>query len=177
ARIPAGETFTSDAIDIPVPASAPDHVILKLAVDNIYYHQGQTTQVRMDGLATTHPVTLIDTAYYGEVTSILPQSSSGDQDIVITGRAIERATGAFLTDVPLKLVITLDGFEREYNVFTDDAGTFSYIFKPFSGEAGIYTVRAVHPDLTDRPVHGQFVINRVSIRPKSIAVTEPKSIT
>jgi hypothetical protein len=175
ARIPAGETFTSDAIDIPVPASAPDDLILKLAVDNIYYHQGQTTQVRMDGLATTHPVTLIDTAYYGEVTSILPQSSNGDQDIVITGRAIERATGALLPDVPLKLVITLDGFEREYNVFTDDAGSFAYIFRPFSGESGIYTVRAVHPDLTDRPVHGQFTINRVSISPTTINVNIPKN--
>ncbi len=34
-------------------------------------------------------------------------------------------------------------------------------------------MRAVHPDLTDRPVHGQFVINRVSIRPKTINLSIP----
>jgi RHS repeat-associated protein len=173
ARIPAGETFISESILVPVPANAPDDLTLKLAIAHIYYHQGQADQVKMNGLSGTHPVTLIETAYYGEVTSILPESSSGDQDIVITGRAIDRTLGDPLPGVPLKLVITLDGFDRKYEVFTDDAGTFAYTFTPFTGESGIYTVRAVHPDLTDRPVHGQFVINRVSIRPKTINLSIP----
>ena len=138
-------------------------MIVKLAIANIYYHQGQTTQVKMDGLSTTYPVTLIDTSYYGEVISITPESSTGDQDIVITGRAVERAGGDPLPGVPLNLVITLNGFERKFDVLISDDGIFTHTFTPPAGEAGIYTVRAVHPDLTDRPVHGQFVINRVSV--------------
>jgi len=65
ARIAAGESFTSDLISMPVPANAPDNVIIRLNIAKVYYHQAQTTQVAMDGLATTHPVTLIETSYYG----------------------------------------------------------------------------------------------------------------
>ena len=98
----------AEATTIPIPAGAPDNMIVKLAIANIYYHQGQTTQVKMDGLSTTYPVTLIDTSYSGEVTSILPESSTGDQDIVITGRAVERSSDDPLPGVPLNLVITLN---------------------------------------------------------------------
>jgi large repetitive protein len=88
-----------------------------------------------------------DTSYYGEVSSIDPQNSTGDRDIVITGRAVERSTGRPLGNVPLNLVITVGGFERANRIFADATGTFTYTFKPLSGEAGLYKVRAVHPDL------------------------------
>ena len=173
ARIPAGSTFTSAAMDIPVPASAPDHVTVELAIANIYFHQGGTDQVTMDGLSTTHEVTLVDTSYYGEVLTITPASSKGDEDIVITGRAVERATGLPMAQVPLELVISANGFDRTYEIITDADGDFSYTFTPLSGESGIYSVRAVHPDLLDRPVHGQFVISRVRINPVSINLSIP----
>ncbi|MEJ2048149.1 MAG: hypothetical protein P8X92_10170, partial [Dehalococcoidia bacterium] len=112
ARIPANQTFTSDPITIPVPANAPDDVTVLLDIAKIYYHQGKEDQVKMDGLSTTHEVTLVDTAYYGEITSINPESSTGDQPIVIQGRAIERATQAPMPEVPLNLTITVSGFER-----------------------------------------------------------------
>jgi hypothetical protein len=175
ARIPAGETFTSDMTGIPVPANAPDDVIIRLEISDIYYHRGQTDQVHMHGLSTTHTVALIDTAYFGEIASIAPQSSTGEENILITGRAVERATDEPMPDVPLNLVITANGFERAYEVFTGEDGTFTYTFTPLNGEAGIYTVRAVHPDLTDRPVHGQFVINRVTVTPASVNLSLPKN--
>ena len=175
ARIPEGETFTAEFSSIPVPANSPDNVIVKLSIANVYYHQGQADQVTMDGLSSTHPVTLIDTSYFGEVISITPQSSSGDEDIVISGRAVERISGNPLPDVPLNLVITLQGFERQYEVFTSDDGTFSHTFTPLAGEAGVYTVRAVHPDLTDKPVHAQFVINRLSFTPATVNLNIPRN--
>ncbi len=175
ARIPAGETYTSDMISIPVPANAPDNVIVRLEIDQVYYHQGQATQVKMDGLSTTHAVTLVDTAYFGEVSDITPQSSTGDQDIVITGQAVARATVDPMGNVPLKLVVTSDGFERAYDVYTGEDGVFTHSFKPLSGESGVYLVRAVHPDLTDKPVHGQFVVNKVSITPATLNLNAPKN--
>jgi RHS repeat-associated protein len=175
ARIPAGGFFTSDTVDLPVPGSAPDDVLVQVSIANLYYHQGRTDQVKMIGLSVMHPVTMKDTSYYGEVSTIDPQSSIGDRDIVITGRAIERSTGQPLGNVPLNLVITVGGFERSNKIFTDSTGTYTYTFKPFAGEAGLYKVRAVHPDLLDRPVQGQFVISRVSVSPGSINLSVPRN--
>jgi hypothetical protein len=45
---------------------------------------------------------------------------------------------------------------------------------PLSGEAGVYTVRAVHPDLTDKPVHGTFAVNKLAVSP-TLAQTERNS--
>lgn len=177
ARIAAGETFTSDLMSMPVPANAPDNIILRQDIDHVFYHQGQATQVKMDGLSTTHAVTLVDTAYYGELLDTTPQSSTGDRDIVITGQAMERSGGESMANVPLTLVITLDGFERSYDVFTGDNGVFTHRFKPLAGESGIYRVRAVHPDLTDKPMHGQFVINKASPTPAILNLNAPKNYT
>ncbi|MFZ0725147.1 MAG: fibronectin type III domain-containing protein, partial [Desulfobacterales bacterium] len=175
ARIPAGASFTSDFLKIDVPANVPDDVTVKLAIDSIYYHQGRETQVRMAGLSTTHPVILVDTTYYGEILSIDPENAAGRQDITITGRAVERATGESLADVPLNLFITLNGFERKYSVFSGIDGSFSHVFTPLAAEAGVYKVRAVHPDLTDKPVMGQFVITRVGVSPTTINLNQPRN--
>jgi RHS repeat-associated protein len=175
ARIPAGGVFTSDTVDLPVPGSAPDDVLVQVSIANIYYHQGRIDQVNMTGLSVMQPVTMKDTSYYGEVSAIVPQNSIGDRDILITGRAIERTTGRPLANVPLNLVITVGGFERTNRILTDATGTYAYTFKPLSGEAGLYKVRAVHPDLLDRPVQGQFVISRVSVNPGSINLSVPRN--
>jgi hypothetical protein len=175
ARIGVGQTFTSDVITIPIPANAPDEVTLRLDITNIYYLQDQTTQVTMKGLSTTHQIAMVDTTYYGEVATIVPQSSAGDQDIVITGQAVGRVSGDPMANVPLNLVITVNGFERAASVYTGEDGIFNHHFKPLIGESGVYKVRAVHPERTDKPVHGQFVINRVSVTPTAINLQVPKN--
>jgi hypothetical protein len=80
ARIPAGGFFTSDTVDLPVPGSAPDDVLLQVSISNIYYRQGRTDQVKMTGLSVMQPVTMKDTSYYGEVSAIDPQNSIGDRE-------------------------------------------------------------------------------------------------
>ncbi len=168
ARIPAGATFTSALFEMPIPATAPDQVTVRLNISTIYHHQGRTDQISMTGLSTTHQVSLVDTSYFGEITAVTPALSKGDQDITILGRAVERGTNNPLGSVKLKLVITVQGFERTYEVYTDTNGLFSYTFTPLSGEAGVYTVRAVHPDLTDKPVQGTFTIGRTTYSPALI---------
>ncbi|MDO8933222.1 MAG: hypothetical protein Q7U97_12570, partial [Rhodocyclaceae bacterium] len=175
ARIPAGGSFTSQPVELAVPSSSPDNVIVQLDIAKIHYHYGQTEQVSIDGLSTTRQISLIDTSYYGGIVSITPESSTGDQDIIITGQAVDRSTGLLLPKVPLNLVISLAGFERTYSVYTNDSGEFSYSFMPMSGESGIYTVRAVHPDLLDKPVQGQFVINKINISPSIINLNIPRN--
>ncbi|MCP4693125.1 MAG: hypothetical protein GY859_34100, partial [Desulfobacterales bacterium] len=165
ARIPAGQTFTSDWTTLPIPVNAPDRMFIRLSISTIYHHQGKSDQVVMTGLSTNHEVSLVDTSYYGVVADISPESSMGDEEIVISGLAIERSTGQPMANVPLNLVITVKGFERENDVYTDDQGAFTHAFTPLPGESGVYTVRAIHPDLLDRPVHGQFTVYRVRVSP------------
>ncbi len=168
ARIAAGSIFTSAPVDITIPANTPDEVILKLLITRVYYHLGKTGQVIMDGPATTQDISLADTSYYGEITSISPETSGGDEDIIISGQAVDRSTGSPLGSVPLNLVITLNGFERTYSIYTDAEGNFEYTFQPGANESGVYKVRAMHPERIDKPVHGTFTVTRVSVSPTRV---------
>jgi hypothetical protein len=165
ARIPARSSFTSDAMDMPVPSAAPDNVTVQVEIDNIRYQLGTPEAVAVPGLSGRQQVSLVDTPYYAEVNSITPASSFGDQNIVISGRAVDRATLQALGNVALKLYLNVNGFERSFDVFSDPAGNFSYTFTPTASDGGIYKVTVVHPAILERPVQGQFVINSVAVGP------------
>ena len=175
ARITKGSIFTSEPMDLFIPANAPDTVYVRLEIDNIFYHLGQPDEVKMDGTQTRQEISLEDTSYDGHLVSILPEVSKGDKEIIITGRAIDRATGETLVDAPLNLIISVNGFERKFNINTDETGTFTYVFEPLENEAGVYHVHVVHPDLLDRPDQGTFIINQVSIAPSKIKLSIPKN--
>jgi len=78
----------------------------------------------------------MDTSYYGEVLTVTPETSHGDETIEITGRAVERATDSSMLEVPLNLMISVNGFERTFQVFTDAQGEFHHTFVPLSNEYG-----------------------------------------
>ncbi|HDH12596.1 MAG TPA: RHS repeat protein [Nitrospirae bacterium] len=173
ARIPAGGVFTSDITELPVPGSSPDNITVQVEISKIHYKLGRPEEVTINGLSTTRGVVLAETSYYGEILSITPASSNGDEDIIITGQATARSTGLPIANVPLDLVISLNSFDRAYTVDTDDNGAFTFTFSPMSGESGLYKVRATHPDILDRPVQGEFVINRITVSPATINLSIP----
>ena len=175
ARIPAGASYVSDAFSINVPSASPNSIRLRLEVDKIRYHSGQPTEVVIAGRGSERSVSLLDTAYAGEVTNITPVSSFGDQDVVITGRAFDRASSTPLPNSRLKLILNQEGFERIFSVLTDGAGDFSYTFTPTLTDAGTYRVSAVHPDITDRPEQRAFTINRVTVGPTPYKLDIPKN--
>ena len=179
ARIPAGATYTSDVFGLNVPASSPGSVRIKLEVDRLRYHSGQDDQVLIAGRGSEKTVSLADTAYVGEVTGVSPLSSFGDQDVVITGQALERQGSELgkraLPNTRLKLILNQQGFERAFSVVTDGSGQFSYSFKPTLTDAGLYKVSAVHPDITDRPEQRAFTINRVTVGPTPYKLDLPRN--
>jgi len=175
ARIQGGDSFTSQPVIIEIPSGVPDELSVRLIIDTVSYHQGQEDEVVMQGLTGEFPILLADTSYYGTITSISPEASFGEQDVIITGQAIERDSSDPLGLVPLKLVLSLEGFERTMEVMTDENGLFRYTFTPLAGESGRYQVRAVHPDLLDKPVQGEFVIQRVIVRPTTVNLSIPRN--
>ncbi len=110
-------------MDLFIPANAPENLYVRLEIDNIFYHLGQPDEVKMDGTQTRQEISLEDTSYDGHLVSILPEVSKGDKEIIITGRAIDRATGETLVDAPLNLIISVNGFERKFNINTDETGS------------------------------------------------------
>jgi hypothetical protein len=174
ARIPAGETLVSDWIALPVPTTAPDELTVQMDIDKLHYRIGSPEQVDIGGLSTRRSTTITDTSYSADVTTITPVVSFGDQDVVITGTARDRLTNAPVALVSVKLVLSINGFERVTEVSTDADGTYRYTFTPLAGEAGIYKVSAVHPDILDRPESGQFTISRITVTPAKFSVRIPR---
>ena len=184
-RIPAGATWTSDNMTLSVPSNAPSNVTIKAILGAIRYHTGRDDQVVMQGLSSTQAVVLADTAYYGEITSITPLESfntndgkditTGIPEITIKGKAVTRKDGSSLASAPLKLIISVKGFERTFDVITGEDGTFTQSFKPLGGESGIYTVYLVHPALLDRKPQGTFTVKRAVISPAGFNVKAPRN--
>ncbi|MCD9026836.1 hypothetical protein LDO26_01215 [Luteimonas sp. BDR2-5] len=175
ARIAPGQRYVSDTFLIPIPGSSPDQVKLRLEVDALRYNTGQTDHVAIPGMGSERNVALSNTPYYGEIASVSPVISFGGQEITILGRSVDRATGDSVRNVPLRIAVNQEGFERMANVTTDETGGFRYVYTPTVTDSGLYHVGAIHPDMTDRPQQGQFTINRVSVSPGSFRVTVPRN--
>lgn len=175
ARIAAGSSYVSDVFDVNVPGASPNSVVLKLEVDKLRYHSGQADEIQIKAQGSQKTVALGETAYLGEVTDITPISSFGEQDVVISGRALERVSASPMPNTRLKLVLNQQGFERSYQVLTDAQGVFRHTFKPGLTDAGQFNVCAVHPDVTDRPLQKSFVINRVTVSPALSRLNMPKN--
>ncbi|NBD95239.1 MAG: tandem-95 repeat protein [Gammaproteobacteria bacterium] len=174
ARIPAGGSWTSNWQDVVIPVSAPDQVWVELEIDALYFAFGQgDDELQLPGLTARRATTLVDTSYYGELLTISPESSRGLDPISIEGRAVERATDEPMVDVPLNLVISSAGFERQVEVEAGDDGRFEYRFEPLPGEGGVYEVSVVHPAILDRPVQGTFTIERLAMNPVGDNLTMP----
>jgi len=165
ARIAPGDAFTSAEISLPVPLSAPDESTVRLVIDKLHYHTGQQDAISIAGVSSRQTVNLVDVSYRCEIQTVSPASSSGNENIVITGRAIDSVSLSPLLFVPVNLVIETQGFERSYELYTDGTGTFSYRFEPLPSEAGRYHVSCIHPDVLERPRQAGFSIGRLALAP------------
>ena len=177
ARIAPGESYSSPAVNIDVPMTDYDNLYLELLINSIYHNKGYDTEVQMDGISAGTDVSIIDTAYYGVIDSVItsnhPITQSPNQQIItISGHAesntdnSQPATGYYHENVPLNILVIVNGFKRTYEVMTDENGEFTFNFEPLENEYGRYTVKAVHPDLTVIPHDGKtFVISKTFINP------------
>jgi len=163
ARIPAGASFASADISIDIPATAPDRVLAELEIDHVHYRLGTEKAVSIEGPSTRRFATLADVPYRCELASASPQGAHGNQQVLISGSAIDTQSSQALIGVPLTLVIETRGFERSYEVFSGEDGGLSFTFDPLPGEAGVYRVSCIHPDRTDRPAQQTFTLRGLSL--------------
>jgi len=171
ARIDAGATFTSDAIHFMVPEAAPYKVYLKAQVDAAYYHYGEDDQVIAPGVSRTIASTIADVSYTAQAQVDKVANSQGKksflqgEDVHITGTVVNTSDSSAAAYAPVRIGVSVSGFDRYFEVTSTVDGTFDYTFTPTANEVGHYTVWASHPDLSDRPVQDSFDIVALQLSP------------
>jgi hypothetical protein len=163
-RLEPGESFLSDPVTFIVPANAPYKVALEAVIDTTYFHYGQPDQVTAPGLKQGLDSTIADVSYMASARTDKGVYRQGE-NVIVTGSALSTSDGRPMTNVPVKIGISVRGFDRFATVNTDAVGAFSYTFTPGVNEAGSYSVWAIHPDLNDRTVQAQFSIIGLQISP------------
>ncbi|WP_332309430.1 fibronectin type III domain-containing protein [Pseudomarimonas arenosa] len=165
ARIAAGGRIATAWQSITVPPTAPDRLFVEFELDSLRHAFGRANALTMPGVKSRREVSLVDTSYLGELTNVTPQNSFGDQSIAIRGLAKDRTSGATLANVPLKLVLRVNGFERVVDLISAADGSVSHDYTPLATESGRYQISLIHPQILDRPAMGEFTIQKVSVSP------------
>lgn len=176
ARIEPGQSFLSEPIAFTVPSSAPYAVVVEAAIAGTYYHYGWPDQVSAPGMKQSMAATISDVSYRAVAQADKDLYKQGEA-VVITGQALATADGAPMPYVPVKLGLSVNGFDRFYTITTDAVGNFRYVFQPASNEAGSYSLWAVHPDLSGRTVQDSFDILAMTLSPARFALSIGKGAT
>jgi len=120
------------------------------------------------------------TPYTGEVASVSPALSYGEQPIVIAGSALARDSGHSVPHAPLRLLLGSTGFERSIQLVTDANGQFHYEFVPAANDSGSYSISALHPEedssAAGQNPQGNFTINRLAFDLQSYRLTAAHGI-
>lgn len=174
AEIKPGASYLSGPVQFVVPASSPSEVIVEAVVSNFYYHYNQGDEVSGSPLVNSVGAKITNNPYYATsspAAAVYDQGSS----VVITGQALDSTTNAPVSNVPVKVGISVKGFDRFFFATTDSSGNYSLTFVPLPVEAGNYTVWAVHPNVFDRPVQSSFAILGLSLNPREAGVRMSKN--
>lgn len=118
----------------------------------------------------------VPTPYIGELISLAPATSYGEQPIVIEGRALERSSAVPVPSALLQVWLEVNGYQRKINVATDANGAFHYAFEPTPNDAGMYRVSVRHPEQADAEWQDQFTIDRVHVSPGSYRLRAARTV-
>ena len=161
ATVPPGGTFISAPMDLPVPLTAPADLSFQLRIGSLHYLFGEAGAMDLPGVTAGYQVHITDTDYFAEVTAVTPAASRGNEPIAISGRAVSREHGTELGGALVKIGIANHGFVSWHQAVTDENGRFVYTHLPLAGEAGRFSVWALHPDLDFQNEQASFVIRKI----------------
>lgn len=177
ARLAPGQSFTSDPMEMTVPSVLGDSATVRLEIDKIHYHYGWSDHVEINGPGATKTISLQSVPYAVIVTNVTPTFSLVPTDVQISGTTEALGALATLSRLPIRVVVDLRGFERSYDMYTDEEGRWKLTFRPLSTEGGVYQVYAMHPSLVEKASQGQFEIRRVMVSPSILKLTMPRNFT
>jgi hypothetical protein len=144
-------------------ASAPS-VAFEGGTDKIYWHLGGAGQMDSGPVLGTMNTSLRQTDYYGTLETDR-RSYADDMPIVLTGRAINRATGQPVPNAALRIGFTMRGFTWYRAVSTDESGSYRHVYTPASGISGTFTFWSAHPEVFDLLNQAEATLHRMYSNP------------
>jgi large repetitive protein len=175
--IASGASLSLTVPGVLVPEALSGDIVTFEAVATAIYDRFSATGQQQSGpLSGSMQSSLAQTPYYGSAQTDSPVYSN-DQPIIISGKALDRATGLPRANVPLKIGFATRGFRWYRDVTTDAAGNYSYTYTPGPGLAGSLTIWAAHPDVVDQLNQARVNIYRLYPSPASGDVRMSKSDT
>ncbi|MBL9167077.1 MAG: VCBS repeat-containing protein [Verrucomicrobiales bacterium] len=191
--VPPGTIFTSDgrgylrippagsrSITIPgvlVPESLGTNSAAFVATfSKLYYRLGQENEDVSGPISGSMVSALAVTPYYGVATT--DSRLYADRDpIIISGQAIDRATGQPKPNAPLRIGFSISGAKFWNNVTSDISGSFTYTYNPPQGMSGTLNIWAAHPDVVDTLNQAEVKLYRCYLSPANVDIRMSKNGT
>lgn len=174
--IAPGESFLSEPISLLIPLDAQTNVVLQGAVAVFYNAIDSASQVSVPGTDIAQSAVLTSPPYLAQAEAEFNAYAAGSP-VQITGTAYDPNTLELKPNVPVKVGVSVKGFDRFYSATTNESGSFELTFQPFTTEAGNYALWAVHPDVVDRPAQDTFVMSGLRFQERQMNVTVPRNAT
>jgi hypothetical protein len=176
--IPAGGSYTFTVSGLLIPeylGALGEGATLALEIANLYSGLGtmmvQAQASQLEGRTFTQ---LIETPYFGTLLTDR-DSYANDDEIVISGQAVNRMTSAPEANVPLRIGFGIRGFVFYEEVVTDENGDFEYLYRPPSGFSGTLNLWAAHPLVEDQLKQKSIDFFRVFLAPNVGQIVLSKS--
>ncbi|HKX60501.1 MAG TPA: hypothetical protein VJS65_01635, partial [Verrucomicrobiae bacterium] len=96
-------------------------------------------------------------SYHASVSTEVDAAISGTP-IPVSGRTFFSSDGS---PAPFRIAtvrVKVNQTRRTFSVLSDATGNFTGLFRPIPGEAGLYTIGADHPRVTEDPVQDHFTL-------------------
>jgi RHS repeat-associated protein len=156
--IPAGQSFTFDAVSVLVPNTAAASLNVVATVSTPAYNlAGLDINGAQSFTSSVAQGTVSQPAYTATSKTDALFYDQGSS-ITITGKATFTASGLPAPNVPVTVQIVGNGFTRTENALTNSSGCYTTGYFPSPSEAGTYTTYAAAPAVQTAGVQATFNI-------------------
>lgn len=176
-RLDPGESVQIPFDGIIVPENLSQQTVTFRARFKAIYHDLGSTEQRVAGpLEGSMESSLTVTPYYATATTT--QTDYADnQPVIITGTAINRATGQPQANAEIRIGIRVRGAVIYETVTTDANGAYSFAYTPSLGISGELVIWAAHPDIVDQLNQARVKFYRIYTNPGRLEAVMSKNDT
>jgi hypothetical protein len=170
--IPVGQFF-EQTLNILLPQTPGDYWLVVAADANNQVLEGLENN---NSRVTALPITVAKA--YSATVSASPKTAPAGTPILLSGHATRTLNGQPAAFEIVSVHLSVRGTKRILSALTDANGNYAVTFKPLPGEAGVYSVAADHPGISDPSAQDGFTLLglRVPTQPL-LNLVEGKSAT
>jgi len=162
--LPAHQVVTIDNIPLYVDPAWPDDIRIEMVAERQYLRQSDDNILSVSGFTASVDAVAESAPYSADIVSVTPASiyADGESFVTIAGRVLGSSSPVGL---PVDIILSVDGFEKKLQANAAEDGTFSVVFTPRRGEAGIYKISTIYPGLAARPASASLSVIGAGVSP------------